>query len=334
MDVPLQGEKENNASSQSFQNSYNSHQPMMQFLPPNLQQKKPKTNKAKAQKGFSTNLRAGDWVCLICSNLNFSFRNECNRCQIQTKEQNQIQSMYLAENPHIQNNDPNTRFPFQDLTNHKYSQSKPGQPGFHNKSKSTPMQREFDLNLLSKLPSGAETQTAGVGDLNANPSKTFSSNKGFQNMLLVTPPKHRQNKSVNIFKEYSDSSQKELPPYKSPEHLPSVSPILKKVFGYELKDLEHHDVHKVHNSLILFEEENEEFESPANQVMMDLFKDEAKPSQQYQMPSSQNVNPRGTKREDLGLFAHVNTQNAKNKQQLQTIDELSKLFSVWQGSQN
>lgn len=195
------------------------------------------------------------------------------------------------------------------------------------------MQREFDLNLLSKLPSGAETQTGGVGDLNANPSKTFSSNKGFQNMLLVTPPKHRQNKSVNIFKEYSDSSQKELPPYKSPEHLPSVSPILKKVFGYEFKDLEHHDVHKVHNSLILFEEENEEFESPANQVMMDLFKDEGKPSQQYQM-QNQNVNQKGTKKEDLGLFAHVNTQNPKNKQQLQTIDELSKLFSVWQGSQN
>lgn len=25
-------------------------------------------------------IRAGDWICLMCSNLNFSFRNECNRC--------------------------------------------------------------------------------------------------------------------------------------------------------------------------------------------------------------------------------------------------------------
>lgn len=25
--------------------------------------------------------RIGDWVCIICKNLNFSFRNKCNRCQ-------------------------------------------------------------------------------------------------------------------------------------------------------------------------------------------------------------------------------------------------------------
>ncbi|KAM3137050.1 hypothetical protein pb186bvf_010778 [Paramecium bursaria] len=24
--------------------------------------------------------RDGDWVCSVCSNLNFSFRNQCNRC--------------------------------------------------------------------------------------------------------------------------------------------------------------------------------------------------------------------------------------------------------------
>ena len=34
--------------------------------------------------GFKTNvktIREGDWICLYCQNLNFSFRNECNRCQ-------------------------------------------------------------------------------------------------------------------------------------------------------------------------------------------------------------------------------------------------------------
>jgi hypothetical protein len=25
--------------------------------------------------------RVGDWVCINCANLNFSFRNNCNRCQ-------------------------------------------------------------------------------------------------------------------------------------------------------------------------------------------------------------------------------------------------------------
>ena len=34
--------------------------------------------------GFKTNvktIREGDWICMFCQNLNFSFRNECNRCQ-------------------------------------------------------------------------------------------------------------------------------------------------------------------------------------------------------------------------------------------------------------
>ncbi|KAL4428762.1 hypothetical protein ABPG74_001276 [Tetrahymena malaccensis] len=41
-------------------------------------------------------MRAGDWICLICNNLNFSFRNECNRCRIQTKQQNYIQNMMMC----------------------------------------------------------------------------------------------------------------------------------------------------------------------------------------------------------------------------------------------
>lgn len=32
--------------------------------------------------------REGDWICLNCNNLNFSFRKKCNRCKVQTKQQN------------------------------------------------------------------------------------------------------------------------------------------------------------------------------------------------------------------------------------------------------
>lgn len=32
--------------------------------------------------------REGDWVCLVCNNLNFSFRKRCNRCKTQTRTQN------------------------------------------------------------------------------------------------------------------------------------------------------------------------------------------------------------------------------------------------------
>jgi len=312
MDKPLQGEKENTPSAHAFQTNYPLPQSSnIQFIPPNLQ-KKPKTNKIKAQKGFSSNLRAGDWVCLICNNLNFSFRNECNRCQIQTKEQNQIQTLYLAENSSLQNNDPQIRLPFQDLTNQKYSQIKPGQPGLHSKSKSTPMQSEFDLNLLSRLPPGVDPQLNNI-EGNIEVKKASSSNKGFQNMLLVTPPKHRQNKSVNIFKEYSDSSQKELPPYRSPEHLPSISPILKKVFGYDFKEIEYQD-DKINNSLKFLKEENEESESPDEErISSKALKEEE--------GIHNNLVQRNLK-EDLGLFAHVNSQNLR-KQPLHPIDELS-----------
>jgi len=307
MDKPPHGEKENTPSVHTFQNNFPLiQQNTTQFIPSNLQ-KKPKTNKIKAQKGFSSNLRAGDWVCLICNNLNFSFRNECNRCQIQTKEQNQIQTMYLTENSNLQSNDPQIRLPFQDLTNQKYYQAKLGQPGFHSKSKSTPMQSEFDLNLVSRLP---ETQHNIEGNMEAK--KTSSLNKGFQNMLLVTPPKHRQNKSVNIFKEYSDSSQKELPPYRSPEHLPSVSPILKKVFGYDFKDVEYQD-DKINNSLKFLKEENEESESPEEERIQ---------SRDNELQRQTDLVQRNLK-EDLGLFAHVNSQNLRLKQPLHPIDELS-----------
>ena len=42
-----------------------------------------KGNKGKFYKGFKE--RDGDWTCYYCKNLNFTFRNECNRCHI-TKE--------------------------------------------------------------------------------------------------------------------------------------------------------------------------------------------------------------------------------------------------------
>ena len=42
-----------------------------------------KEKNGKLFKGFKE--RDGDWTCYYCKNLNFKFRNECNRCHI-TKE--------------------------------------------------------------------------------------------------------------------------------------------------------------------------------------------------------------------------------------------------------
>jgi hypothetical protein len=51
-----------------------------------------------------------DWVCLKCNNLNFSFRKKCNRCKVQSREDNQqtlyadyyFYNHYYAYNSHSQ----------------------------------------------------------------------------------------------------------------------------------------------------------------------------------------------------------------------------------------
>ncbi len=39
--------------------------------------------------------RLGDWVCIKCKNLNFSFRVVCNRCQLQKIENNKMFEHYM-----------------------------------------------------------------------------------------------------------------------------------------------------------------------------------------------------------------------------------------------
>lgn len=45
---------------------------------------------------FPQHQRAGDWKCVVCSNINFSFRNECNRCGLISKEQNDHHNTMIA----------------------------------------------------------------------------------------------------------------------------------------------------------------------------------------------------------------------------------------------
>lgn len=41
--------------------------------------------------------REGDWICLNCNNLNFSFRKKCNRCKVQTKLQNESSAALILD---------------------------------------------------------------------------------------------------------------------------------------------------------------------------------------------------------------------------------------------
>ena len=65
----------------------------------NLAQKASKTKGKKPTPQHSETHRAGDWVCILCSNLNYSFRKVCNRCQTQTKRDNLLQSLQLLQSP-------------------------------------------------------------------------------------------------------------------------------------------------------------------------------------------------------------------------------------------
>lgn len=46
-----------------------------------------KTQSRKGAKS-TTQSKAEDWICLVCNNLNFSFRKKCNRCKTQTRFKN------------------------------------------------------------------------------------------------------------------------------------------------------------------------------------------------------------------------------------------------------
>ena len=48
---------------------------------------------AKKKKPFVE--RLGDWNCYKCKNLNFSFRVNCNRCQLSKKESEKLSDQYM-----------------------------------------------------------------------------------------------------------------------------------------------------------------------------------------------------------------------------------------------
>ena len=49
--------------------------------------------------------RTGDWICKNCKNLNFAFRNECNRCKMPKKDCVEIvKNQEEAESTNTQNN--------------------------------------------------------------------------------------------------------------------------------------------------------------------------------------------------------------------------------------
>jgi len=60
-----------------------------------------------------------DWICVVCNNLNFSFRKKCNRCKTQTRcqNENQLASAYSEYYYQNQNYLSVAKQPLTDITN-------------------------------------------------------------------------------------------------------------------------------------------------------------------------------------------------------------------------
>ena len=77
-------------------------------------------NNIKESKKKVLTEREGDWTCVRCKNLNFSFRKFCNRCELPKNENNQISvnnnipiNLFSSTSPNIINNNRtnNTKIP-------------------------------------------------------------------------------------------------------------------------------------------------------------------------------------------------------------------------------
>ena len=77
-----------------------------------VNKKNQNSKKDKNKKHFE--VRAGDWTCTKCNNLNFSFRNKCNRCGLPKElNKNQMNPEILSQNPNYQlMNGINSNFAF------------------------------------------------------------------------------------------------------------------------------------------------------------------------------------------------------------------------------
>jgi formylmethanofuran dehydrogenase subunit D len=68
------------------------------FFNPMIKQTKGYYGKYQKKKTRPFTEREGDWICKNCKNLNFAFRNECNRCKIPKKDCIEISKKEENEN--------------------------------------------------------------------------------------------------------------------------------------------------------------------------------------------------------------------------------------------
>ena len=72
-----------------YQQPY-SHSYTSQINKPNYMQQQKNNTAVQEKKKRQFTERQGDWVCMKCKNLNFSFRVVCNRCQLPQKDSEEL----------------------------------------------------------------------------------------------------------------------------------------------------------------------------------------------------------------------------------------------------
>ena len=87
------------------------------FFNPMIKQTKGYYGKYQKKKTRPFTEREGDWICKQCKNLNFAFRNECNRCKMAKKD-----AVEIAENK--EENDDNNKSNMSNNSNKKIYKSK------------------------------------------------------------------------------------------------------------------------------------------------------------------------------------------------------------------
>jgi len=78
----------------NLNNNFYNHLTFTNNFEPNINSKRTKDN-AKSRKNFIE--REGDWICMICKNRNFSFRDLCNRCKLSRVESDKLYVQHMNE---------------------------------------------------------------------------------------------------------------------------------------------------------------------------------------------------------------------------------------------
>jgi len=147
---------------------------------------------------------------------------------MQTKKQNYIQNLLLISDKKQAMEFKPERQALRDLTNLPMTEGQSLDQSFNDESDCTTTTHSMPPGL------GHRTQQKPIQNSQSKFNDyDFSPNYGFENAILLTPPRFNNHEQyTSPAHDLGESNNKMILPYQSPKQLPSVSPILRKVLSY------------------------------------------------------------------------------------------------------